>query len=145
MFKADHLVKDRLYQLINIENHSSLELNVQQLERELLLLKQKANQRETEIIWFKRYPSPVSPSIASTKKENNRNSHQETKKRTRGLCQQQRPRRNFNNPNSKFFLPNHGIMFWNFWKDNWNNESMPSRLFEKFNLSVKIFPYKVSI
>ena len=88
------------------ENNKTLEPKVQQLEREFSLLKQKTNQGEIQNISFKRHLSPA-PSLSSSKKQNNFNTHQETKKRTRGLCQQQRPK-DFKNTNSKNSSPDNG-------------------------------------
>ena len=61
------------------ENNKTLELKVQQLVREFSLLKQKMNLEETENISFKRHLSPFSPPLPSPKKQNNLNTHQETK------------------------------------------------------------------
>ena len=61
------------------ENNKTLELKVQQLERELSLLKQKTNQGDTKNFSFKCHRSPAPPSLPSPKKQNNLNTQQETK------------------------------------------------------------------
>ena len=61
------------------ENNKTLELKVQQLERELSLLKQKTNQGDTKNISFKCHRSPAPPSLPSPKKQNSLNTQQETK------------------------------------------------------------------
>ena len=69
------------------ENNKTLELKVQQLERELSLLKQKSNQGETE---------NTSPPINSITKETKQPQFTlRNRKCTRGIYQQQRPRKNF--------------------------------------------------
>ena len=87
-----------------VQNSKTLQLKVQRLENKLSLLKQKISQGGTENISFKGHLLPVHHHYH----QNNFNTYQNRKKLTYHICQQQRRRKNFNNPKSKISLPNNG-------------------------------------